>query len=107
MKKRNVSLLDWKQLGMLIYSILNLSEKNADLKSADFSTMEENTESLIYSQVFNHTWHDEYANSDLRHDKTVHDCFHEPSSTAHDDHSRHIIHTKKLCFILVLQLLHD
>ena len=32
-KKRNVSLLDWKQLGLLIDSILNRSEKDADLKS--------------------------------------------------------------------------
>ena len=92
--KRSVSLLDWKQLGLLIYSILNRSEKDADLTSADFSTMEENTESLIYSLVFNHTWHDEYANNDLCHVKSVHDCFQEPpSTTAHDVHGRHRLHT--------------
>ena len=93
LKKQNVSLLDWKQLGLLIYSILNLSEKDADLKSADFSTMEENTESLIYSLVFHHTWHDKYANNDLCHVKSVHDCFQEPPSTAHDVHGKHRLHT--------------
>lgn len=55
--------------------------------------MEQNKESLVYSLVFNHTSHDEYANYDLCCDKTVHNCFQEPPSTAHDDHGRHRLHT--------------
>ena len=48
----NVSLLDWKQLGLLIYSILKVSKQDADLKCDDFSRMQEDTQSLVYSLVY-------------------------------------------------------
>ena len=102
----NASLLDWKQLGLLIYSILKVSKQDADLKSDDFSRMQEDTQSLVYSLVYNHRWDDNCANS-LCHDKTVEQCFHDQSPPAgqephHSDHGMfcrhsctHSIHTRQ------------
>ena len=102
----NVSLLDWKQLGLLIYSILKVSKQDADLKSDDFRRMQEDSQSLVYSLVYNHMWDDNCANSLCR-DKTVEQCFQDQTPPAgqephHSDHGMfcrhsctHIIHTRQ------------
>ena len=104
--KPRVSLLDWKQLGLLIYSILKVSKQDADLKSDDFSRIKEDTQSLVYSLVYNHMWNDNCANSLCR-DKTVEQCFQDQSPPAgqephHSDHGMfcrhcctHIIHMRQ------------
>ena len=105
--KPSVSLLDWKQLGLLIYSILKVSKQDADLKSDDFSRIKEDSQSLVYSLVYNHMWNDNCANSLCR-DKTVEQCFFQDQSPPaeqephHSDHGMfcrhcctHIIHMRQ------------
>ena len=99
----NASLLDWKQLGLLIYSILKVSKQDADLKSDDFSRMQEDTQSLVYSLVYNHMWDDNCANSLCR-DKTVEQCFQDqlPPAGQESHHSNHGMFCRHSCLTLFI-----